>query len=1653
MRTFEKGKLSVIVPCYNVEEYIRECLDSLVKQTYKNLEVIMVDDGSPDNTGVILDEYDAKYKNFYAVHTDNGGLSAARNAGLPYVTGEYMAFVDSDDVVIQDAYERLVGSLMQTGSDMASGFVQRFNSKRVYASGLHKKAIPETILKTNINKSPFLVYDTTAWNKVYKTSLFLDNDLKFPVGLTYEDIPVSMQLHLLAKSVDVIAEPVYKWRVRESSNRSITQKRISLKLFNDRIETLRMTKRAIDKLAGSQKLKDAFNYKILDLDIAMYLDSFQSANETTLFAFQRETYKFLRDYDLNDIKRLDIRKQIQYYSLLAGDFTDFKRYGFQTKNIGNINLKKNKYVYNNSSIQKNIKKQVQVDHALEFKQSITNIDFASGNVTIAGMLTLKTSARLPKVDEKIQAYLINTENNKKIRINFLRIFKRTRKTFFIKKEPTNFQISFKSKEAERKIGTGSWKIKIEFSAKNIFVEDYLKGPKKQKLLILNPKASEKGIITNHFNRRWELVFDDALETNKPRVNQNWIQDIKILNDKVVGTAYIIKKIAHPQFHLNTKDGSSFPCVMNKVLSSHENYNVYSFEWHTSHLLSRDTSFEGEVALYDEKNNALLSYTFQNAQEVETTTNQRGVSLNVNRQQRKVALFLYKNILTVRKIEVNSDDSLEIYFTEKASSKKMLYSSSITLQSTDGKNSYKGFAELSEDASSRYKVLIRLFDRNAKATILSGTYSIYLNEINNSINFQYLLIANELKGKSIGTIRKKNFKSDIKVNANGVIIIEMQQEWSKIDSTNVKRAINYSVLYPLMRLLPLKPKIVMFESLWGAYFNDNPRAIYEYWKEKYPNYKFVWSFKDLATSRDTEVTAVRKFSFKYWYYLARAKYLIENTNFPNQYAKRKGQIEVQTLHGTFMKTMGFDEPQFRKGSTKAQRNFMMRNSRWDYLISPSEYMDMVTKQAFDYHKKILPVGFPRNDLLINGNNPKNIHQLKAKMGIPESKKVILYAPTFRQNGVVDLELDIAAMQKRLGDEYLLLVRLHYLVANAVDLHRFSGFARDMSSYGSIEELYLVSDVLITDYSSVMFDYGYLRKPMIFFAYDLDWYLDANNRGVYLDYIGTVPGPVLKNTEQIIDQLLNFDNLSANYQKKLEQFYDRFCLYGRDGKAAEKTVETVISTHLHYPQTYTRGLLLEKFIHLLGLNDLKMSVFNYLGKHVSRKNIIIFESDAVRQYGDSPRSIYKYLQKKNTKYRLIWRIDRKWKTYFKSQHVPYVVKDSLIGIFTQASAKYWFTNTTFPKNWKKPRGMKVIQTTSGTPIKKIGADVVSDFIPGKTITKFQKEQVYEARKWDYIVAGNEFAAHVLQNAYRKQTNQIVRSGLPKNDYLIRSTKREKIALRRGFGLEKVKTVILYAPTWRDNEVLNVDKYFAKLHLDLGEVAKNISADAVVLVRMHHKVSENRPNLSHYGSQIRDVTDYPNLNDLLLVSDILITDYSSIAFDFANLKRPIIFYADDLPEYENRIRGLYIDYEKELPGYFANTTEKVIERLNGLIDNPTLPKRFPDFYNDFCLWERGNSTQKLLDVVFNNKKYVIKTIMSEWLHKKVYIKDGAQFWSGVYGTPQARFLKNLDSKNRNYVVIEVASLVDPVQEKQTGFIFAQVQVENKLGWVAVSDLQEIK
>ncbi|MDW5472574.1 CDP-glycerol glycerophosphotransferase family protein [Staphylococcus equorum] len=365
---------------------------------------------------------------------------------------------------------------------------------------------------------------------------------------------------------------------------------------------------------------------------------------------------------------------------------------------------------------------------------------------------------------------------------------------------------------------------------------------------------------------------------------------------------------------------------------------------------------------------------------------------------------------------------------------------------------------------------------------------------------------------------------------------------------------YKYLYPIFRLLPKNSKKIVYYSYWGDQVSCSPKAIYESMQKNYKDYKNIWMLNDINIPIEGNSAKVKMNSLKYWYHLATAKYFVQNTNMPIWYKKRNGQREVQTFHGTFMKTMGFDTPEL-KFETRQHKidEFQKKVDNWDYVSIPSSYMEDKARSAFNTNVKSISAGFPRNDMMFKALNQTN--EIREKLSIPADKKVVLYAPTWREAKSSDINMDIDYMQKTLGDNFILLIRAHYMVSNNMDIRKNYPFAINVSNYPSVEELYAISDVLITDYSSVMFDYAYLKKPMIFYAYDLEKYL-YGERGVYLDYENIVPGPVVKTTQEIIDNLKDYNNFESKYKEKYELFYNEFCQYGRNGDSASKVIEELI-----------------------------------------------------------------------------------------------------------------------------------------------------------------------------------------------------------------------------------------------------------------------------------------------------------------------------------------------------------------------------------------------------------------------------------------------------------------------------------------------------------------
>ena len=361
--------------------------------------------------------------------------------------------------------------------------------------------------------------------------------------------------------------------------------------------------------------------------------------------------------------------------------------------------------------------------------------------------------------------------------------------------------------------------------------------------------------------------------------------------------------------------------------------------------------------------------------------------------------------------------------------------------------------------------------------------------------------------------------------------------------------------------PVDSRIIVFESFRGASYSDTPKYIYEYLAKNYPGeYKFVWVLNDKSYTLPYEGQIVKRFSRKYAYYMGIAKYFVFNTRQPLWFRKREEQIFLETWHGTPLKRLAFDQEEVTAASPSYKTQFYRQKQEWDFLIAANKFSSDVFRSCFMYDGPMLETGYPRNDLLKDPDRDEITIELKKKCGIPLSKRTILYAPTWRDdeyygNGSYkfQIKLNLEMMKKELGDEYVVILRTHYYIADNIDLTGLEDFAYNLSKYDDVTEIYLMSDILITDYSSVFFDYAGLRRPMLFFTYDLDKYRDIL-RGFYIDMEKELPGPLVYTTEEVINRIKSIDEMNKEYASRYDAFYERFCCW-EDGHAAKRVVDAV------------------------------------------------------------------------------------------------------------------------------------------------------------------------------------------------------------------------------------------------------------------------------------------------------------------------------------------------------------------------------------------------------------------------------------------------------------------------------------------------------------------
>lgn len=837
--------------------------------------------------------------------------------------------------------------------------------------------------------------------------------------------------------------------------------------------------------------------------------------------------------------------------------------------------------------------------------------------------------------------------------------------------------------------------------------------------------------------------------------------------------------------------------------------------------------------------------------------------------------------------------------------------------------------------------------------------------------------------------------------------------------------------------PIDPNLIVFESFKGKQYTCSPKALFEEMVQNpdYAGYRLVWSFSGAVIERYrflTEyrnVTLVKRGTKKYYEVMATARYRITNSTNAKTIPVRKSQTYIQTWHGTPLKRLGCDIVVDGNDSQSVEdihKMYRREADQFSYLLSPSAYTSEKLASAYalteeEKKNKIVELGYPRNVFLFKYTS-EDVARIKEDLHIPEGKKVILYAPTFREKSYeygkgfeYQLALDFDRLQKRFGDTACVLLRAHYFAFMQFDAEKYRGFLYDVSDYGDINHLYVISDMLITDYSSVMFDYSILRRPQVFYMYDIDEY-----RGQLRDFYiepDILPGPIVSTQDEVEDEI----EAALSKPFVCDERYEAFCkkfTYLDDANAAKRVLEAIVAPQdravpcpaklLRYRKRQRRMAKLRRWKNKVKDGILKRLHYAHYLKKPVQSNAILLEAQQGKSMDGNIFALLSELTKgtEYAGYTLYLTCLKGKRARFKKRlaslgmnRVKPVVKDSLRYYKVLATSKYLINDTSFVYNFVKREEQVYFNTWHGTPLKTLGKSVKGE---AHTIGNVQKNLLAA----DYLLFPNEYTMeHMVEDYMLKNlgTGEIWMSGYPRNEVLFKDGVREK--LRSRYAMEG-KTVYAFLPTWRGTvgevskkeQARQLREYFVDLDPVLPE-------DVVIYVKFHAFNSEelSLDEFSHIRLFPQDCETY----EFLSATDGLITDYSSVMFDYGVTGRKTILFTYDEEEYE-RARGFYMPLS-ELPFPRAKTAQELAQCIK-------TEKSYDDtaFVKTYCSYERPDAAKALCRKFLFGEDTGIKTLpMPSNGKKNVVIYGGALFGNGITASFM-NLLSQIDLEQYNYTLL---------------------------------------
>ncbi|MGP5153566.1 CDP-glycerol glycerophosphotransferase family protein [Glutamicibacter ardleyensis] len=483
---------------------------------------------------------------------------------------------------------------------------------------------------------------------------------------------------------------------------------------------------------------------------------------------------------------------------------------------------------------------------------------------------------------------------------------------------------------------------------------------------------------------------------------------------------------------------------------------------------------------------------------------------------------------------------------------------------------------------------------------------------------------------------------------------------------------------------------------------------------------------------------------------------------------------------------------------------------------------------------------------------------------------------------------------------------------------------------VQELIKTAAVMVTDYSSVAFDFSFLHKPVHYFQFDRARFL--GKKGSHLDLDAELPGRIAFDSASLLTDLAQTMDRGKLMEPQYVQRADVFMSH-RDRNNSQRVTEEIEKASLRKrSQDGWKAELPEKLKRRFRKNKRYYSMMRAMFKTVSRtpmdENLVVFESGLGKQYGDSPRYIYEELVRRGDTRKKVWIYSGTHR--FTDPNTITIQRLSPEYFWYLARAKFWVTNQSFPHYLRRRKNGIYLQTWHGTPLKHMALDI--EEIHGRDEGYVQRV-LNATKQWSHLISPSKYTTDIMKSAY-SFSGIATELGYPRNDILMApdAPARER-SIRERLGLAPDVRTVLYAPTFRDDAGTGRGRFRFELPMDLEEFDRRFGEDTVLLLRMHVLVSNAISIPEELNARILDVSGYPDIQELYLAADVLITDYSSVFFDYSLLRRPIVFYAYDLENYRDNLRGFYLDYQNEMPGPIVETEAELWDTVADALEGKNI------------------------------------------------------------------------------------------------------------------------